>query len=397
VDGLHDGTSLEQVCQYLACNPDQPARAADRLADASAAKSEETLRLGRLALANDPASPFRWCDLGDLYLALRPPNDSGRAADYLRQARVCFRRAEELDPANPHILQRIANFDYETGAPAEAVERSYGILEQVRDLDEIVFSGYVRFGVPQAEVLAHGVPPEPNPVRSYLRFLFSRNDVVAATAAWRWASAIPLKRPPVITGPLARSYVDFLWRQREFAPAADAWAGFLGSRAGDYPRRDRIYNGGFESDPDDENPLDWKREQVDGAEMQRDSQVQRQGEASMRITFLGKQNLDFHQLSQTQPVPPGAYKFHALVKSQDLTTDQGPRLRVVDPENPARLDVKTPALTGSSDWHAVDLRIQVYAPTRLVRVEVARQPSLKFDNKLAGTLWLDAVSLTPAN
>lgn len=402
VDTQPDGPFLEQACRLRACDPDQPARLADRIADAGPADPgssgpgssgpEEALHWSRLALANDPASPFRWCDLGDLYLALRP---ASHAAEYLTQARACFRRAEALAPANPIILQRIANFHYQIGEPSEAVKRSYRILERVRQFDDIIFSSYLRFGVPQPEILARGIPPEPDPMRSYLRFVFARNDEAAATAAWRWTSAP--SQISVITSPLALSYVNLLWRQRDFAAAAEAWAGYLGTRAGDYPRPNRIFNGSFETEPDDGNPLDWRRDRVDGVEMERDSQIQQQGEASLRITFQGKQNLDFHHLSQTQPVPPGAYRLQAMVKIQDITTDQGVRLRILDPEAPGRLDVSTPAMTGSSDWHAIELRVEVRPPTRVVRIEVARQPSLKFDNKIAGTLWLDAVSLTRTN
>jgi hypothetical protein len=409
IDGLQ-GPPLEQPCRILACDPDQPGRAADRLADEGPEQQASALRFSLLALANEPASPFRWCDLGDLYLLMRSPG-SAQSADYLLQARTCFRRAEELAPSNPNILQRIANFYFQAGEPAEAVQRTYRILERVRDFDDIIFSSYTRFGVPQADVLSHGVPPEPAPVRSYLRFVITRNDgrsdatshVDAAAAAWNWASSLP--QAPIATETLAKSYLNLLWRQKEFSSVVQAWAGYLGSRAGDYPRANRIFNGGFESELSDgnppsippANPLDWRRDDTDGVDMQRDLQVQQQGQASMRITFRGTRNLEFHNFSQTQPVPPGVYRFRAMVKTESITTDQGVRLRIIDPDAPAHFDLSTPPMTGSIHWQQVELRVEVSPPTRLVRVEVARQPSLKFDSKIAGTLWLDAVSLTPAN
>src|SRR5579871_4671993 len=182
-------------------DPEQLGRLADRLADSGADQAEEALRAARLAIEKDPASPFRWCDLGELYLNLRPGDSA--------QARECFRRAEQIAPGNPNILLRIANFYYQTGEVGEAVRRSYEVLRQVRQFDDVIFSSYSRFGVPQAEILAQGVPPEPGPVQSYLRFLFARDDVAAAGAAWRWAARIS---PSPVTDPLARDYVNLLWR-----------------------------------------------------------------------------------------------------------------------------------------------------------------------------------------
>jgi len=396
VDNLQDAASLQRVCGILACQPDQPARLADRLADTGPAQGRTALELSRLALANDPASPLRWCDLGDLYVALRPAADSRIAASYLDQARLCFRRAEDLAPANPVVLQRIANFHFQAEEPAEALTRTFRVLQRVREFDDIIFSGYLRFGVPQSMILAQGVPREPSPAQSYLRFVFARNDAMAGRAAWEWAASFPSSpASSVMTSALAVSYVGLLWRQHEFAAAAQAWAEYLGNQADGYPRSNHIFNGGFESDPVRENPLDWRIDQADGFEVARDTEARQQGQASMRITFQGTQNLDFRNFGQTQPVPPGAYRFRAMVATQAITTDQGVQLRIIDPEVPARLSVSTPAITGSNDWHAVELRIEVRAPTRLVRVEVARQPSLKFDNKIGGTMWVDAVSLTP--
>jgi hypothetical protein len=357
-----------------------PGTLADRLADSGPERANEALRLARLALGNDPASPFRWANLGELYFALQPTVS-------LDQARACFRRAEQLAPSNPNILMRIANFDYQTGELTEAVRLSYRILSRTRQFDDIVFSSYYRFGVPQAEILAEGVPREPAPARSYLRFVFAHGDRFAATAAWRWASEL---KSALVTDSLARDYLNLLWREGSFAAARDAWVEFLGARAGDYPRSNRLFNGGFEAEPDNSNPLDWRRDGADGFTIERDAQ-------SMRITFMGTRNLDFHQLGQTQPIAPGSYSFRAMVRTQGLTTDQGPRIRVYDPEIPGRLDLSTQSLTGSSDWHAVELRFAVQAPTRLVRVEVARPPSLKFDNRIAGSLWLDDASLTVVN
>jgi hypothetical protein len=395
IDGVQEEARLERACAYRFCDPALPSRSADRLVFGGVVGDPERViaarRLSQLALANDPASPSRWCDLGELYLEL------GYGVE---TARTCFRRSEQLTQANPVILQRIANFYFQIGETGEAVQRCYRILQQVREFDEIIYSSYLRFGVTQRVALAQGVPPEPGPVRSFLRFTFAHWDVSGVAAAWQWATTLQQAgaQREGVDGELADSYVSFLWRHGEFGAASRAWSAYLGDRAGDYPRGNRIFNGGFESEPDGEaNPLDWRVDAAKGVEIERDSRVRQAGQASLRITFPGTENLDFHQLGQTQPAWPGSYRLRAMVRTEGITTDQGVRLRVFDPEVPARLDVSTAAMTGSSEWHAVELRVEVRAPTRLVRVEVARKPSLKFDSKIAGTLWLDSVSLVPAS
>jgi len=73
--------SLNSVCQHLFCDPNQPQQLADLLANEGPQREREALQLSRLALLNDPASPFRWCDLGDLYLDFRSTADPAQHAD----------------------------------------------------------------------------------------------------------------------------------------------------------------------------------------------------------------------------------------------------------------------------------------------------------------------------
>ena len=92
---------------------------------------------------------------------------------------------------------------------------------------------------------------------------------------------------------------------------------------------------------------------------------------------------------------PGPYRFHALIRTEGLTTDQGLRFRISDAEAPARLDVVLGQFTGSSPWSGVEHDLVVSPETRLLQVQVIRQPSMKFDNKIGGTAWIDGLKLEP--
>ncbi|MGH9678351.1 MAG: hypothetical protein ACRD4Y_00210, partial [Candidatus Acidiferrales bacterium] len=91
----------------------------------------------------------------------------------------------------------------------------------------------------------------------------------------------------------------------------------------------------------------------------------------------------------------GQYRFHAFVRTDSLTTDQGIRFHIVDPEAPARLDQVFGQFTGSNPWSEVNQDIVVGPETKLLQVQVIRQPSLRFDNKIGGVAWIDELKLEP--
>ena len=92
---------------------------------------------------------------------------------------------------------------------------------------------------------------------------------------------------------------------------------------------------------------------------------------------------------------PGLHQFEASVSTEEITTDQGVGFRLFDPEDPSRLDLQTAALIGNNPWKKLEKRFRVPPGTRVVEVRVVRRGSLKFDNKISGTAWIDAVKLRP--
>ena len=133
---------------------------------------------------------------------------------------------------------------------------------------------------------------------------------------------------------------------------------------------------------------------MEGVEAVRDSAAPYSGQWSLRIRFPGTANLAYSGVSQMAVLPPGAYRFQACVRTDSITTDEGIRFRIVDAEAPARLDLKTGQFTGTTAWTRIEQRLVVPQKTRMVQVQVVRQPSMNFDNKVGGTAWIDGVKLT---
>jgi hypothetical protein len=126
----------------------------------------------------------------------------------------------------------------------------------------------------------------------------------------------------------------------------------------------------------------------------RDEHSARNGSYSLHIAFHGTENVHYHHTAQMVGVHPGEYRFRAFVRTRELTTDEGLRFHIFAPGSSARLDVYTAQLTGTNDWTPLEKKFTVPPGANLIAVQLCRIPSEKFDNKIDGEAWVDAVSLT---
>lgn len=326
----------------------------------------------REALRRDPASPYRWCDLGEALL------DSAR----LDEAKYCMSRAVELGGGSPFILLRAANFQFRLGETRPALHYTSTILKTVSEYDPVIFATYTRLVGDVPQILQYGLPDDRRAGQSCFRYLLGLQNLSDTQAAWTWITSHSFADIP-----LTSEYVTFLLTKRQYDLAADVWANYQISHEENYQKQNILFNGDFELPPTGCR-LDWSVSQVSGAQVRFDAR-------SLRIIFAGTDNLNYSHVSQTAVVRPGRYRLQARLRTAGLTTDRGVGLRVVDAEVPARLKVATETLLGDNDWRKLETTFVVPPATRLVDVQVFREPSLKFDNKIAGTVWIDAVSLAP--
>jgi len=348
--------------------------------EAEAAESPERAEQSlREAVRRDPSSAYRWAALGETYLA----------AERTPEARACMTRASQLGPHLPPILIRAANFHFALDEPAAAMGYGRRILALIPDYDAVVFALYDRMAIPVGDVLARGIPQESRPAASYFRHRLGGAPGDELKTVWRW-----LAGHNWTDDKLASEYVDQLLARRDYAAAAAAWAGHLGKRRGAYPGADRLYNGGFEEELTTA-ALDWRLRQPGGAKAERVAGEAHRGVGCLRLAFLGETNVAFDHASQLVVVQPGVYRFMAFLKTSGITTDQGVRFRIADATAPGRLEAITEGYTGTRDWTEVSRTIRVPVGTNLVSVQVVREASMKFDNKICGTAWVDDVALTP--
>lgn len=114
---------------------------------------------------------------------------------------------------------------------------------------------------------------------------------------------------------------------------------------------------------------------------------------SLRIQFDGTQNVSDVGVRQSVFVKPGWYRFEAYVRTNEVSTDEGVAFNIVDPEAPKRLNFTTGPMLGTNDWKLVEHSFQVVPGTGLLQLSLVRKPSLRFDNLIRGTVWVDGVSI----
>ena len=117
------------------------------------------------------------------------------------------------------------------------------------------------------------------------------------------------------------------------------------------------------------------------------------GTHSLKIMFEGKNNISFRHLHQIVPVDPlTPYRLTYSWRSKNITTDQGPFVDIYGYDCKG-FYFKGSMMLGTHDWQEQDMEFTVPEVCHAVVVRLLRRPSHRFDNKIAGTLWLDDFKL----
>jgi len=351
----------------------------------STANPADVVRLSEKAAQLSPYNADYWADLGAAY------EWAGRNDDALR----AFTRARALFPNSPEINWKAANFYVRTRRTSEALAALQKVLLEDGTKERQAFVLAVNATNDNQQILNEMLPRRAPVILDYLNFQIETGRLEAADQTW--AALLELKSP----FELAQSfpYLDALIQRRDVDRLTAAWAALCAR----FPQEVRarksspnlitnadfafaLLNGG----------LDWRVIPVQGAAVSEDPSVGVTGSKSLRIEFNGTQNLEYAHVLQYVPVSPNTvYTFSAYMRAQGITTDSGPRLEVLDAFDPSKLFVSTENVTGTSDWSAHQLEFKTGADTRLLIVKIARPASRKFDNQLAGTIWIARVTLSP--
>ena len=334
------------------------------------------LSLSLEAVRRDSANPYRWSDLGGVYTSLNDfPN-----------ARYCYQRALELSRKIPAIWLRDANFHFQLDETPAALVSAARVVTTVPDYDSTLFNYLDRVISNPAQVLAE-IGGDRRATLAYTEHLLRTGNLSAGTQAWRFGMDKGFNDVR-----LSLLYVETLLKARQYEQAQRDWAASWGTDRGDYPDRNLLFNGDFEREPTGSS-LDWRIMPLGEVETSRDKSAAKQGQWGIWVRFAGTANVSYSNVEQLVRVTPGPLTLKAWVRTEAITTNEGLRFQIVDSEAPARLDVRTASWTGSHDWTLISQTFTVPPATNLLAIRLVRQPSEEFNNRIKGSVWVDAVSL----
>jgi hypothetical protein len=345
----------------------------------------EVVRLSEKATQLSPYDAFYWADLGAAY------EWAGRKNDAL----IAFTRARALFPNSPEINWKAANFYVRIRRTSDALAALQQVLLEDSAKERQVFVLATNATADNQEILAEMLPKRGHVILDYLNFQIETGRMEAARETW--AMLLESKLPFELSQSFP--YLDALIQHRDVDQLTQAWGALCVRFPQDVCARESkpnlITNGDF-AFPLLNGGLDWRAIPVEGVAVSEDPSVGVPGSKSLRIDFNGTQNLEYAHVLQYVPVTSNtAYTFSAYMRAQGITTDSGPRFEVLDAYDPSKLFLSTENVTGTSDWSAHQIEFKTSTDTHMLIVRIARPISHKFDNRLAGAVWIARVTLLP--
>ncbi len=341
----------------------------------------------RRATELNPFDPRPWLDLG-LTLEFQ-----GK----IPEAEACLRRADFLAPNAVPFQWSIGNFFLIHGNLDEAFRRFKTLLAGSSEYNQVLFTTAWKASGDANKILEEIIPNSASVEFDYLYFLLAQKRYPEAQSVWRRIAGSSEKFSPQT----AAAYVDDLIDAHRTEEAYQVWSdlrrkGFIKATFMETPKN-LLINGDFEEDLLNMG-FDWRVAAVAGAFVRLDQTTFHSASHAILIQFSGKENVDYRQVYQYVRVEPRrSYRLRGFLKTEGITTDSGPRLEVQDAYDPAALDKSSEGLVGSTTgWVPLILDFATGPKTDLIIVRIARPPSLKLDNLIAGRVWVDDLSLSEA-
>jgi hypothetical protein len=375
------GTAKVEFCRLWLCpaefSPDQVYEL--RRATRTVANGYAVCEFAR-ALEQDPGSAVRWAEFAE---ALSSRNGS--------LAAFAMERAIERGPHSAAILARAGNYFFVHGDFVRSVFYWRQLLStpDFTDYYSAAFVNMERMHIPAAEMLAHNIPAQPLVAQAYLRFEMQSGKPSEAKTVWNWIRAHGFDDEV-----LTNEYLNFLLTKDMAAEAAGLWAQVKGNIDREFRRSNWVFSSHFQTIPGP-GVFDWKVDSASGAQIRLVESEGSPGKPQLEIDFNGDENLNFRDVHQELVLWPGKWRLAVRMKTDELTTDQGIGCRIFDPDDSSRLDIRTDTLMGTNGWVTVEKSFTVGAHTQAARLEFFREPSIRFDNKIRGTVWIEAVSVSP--
>lgn len=334
------------------------------------------------AVQANPYSDRDWLELAGIY----------ERRGQISRARAAYERAQFDYPMSPTVAWLYGNFLLRQANAAQACIQFRNALARDPDLAQEAVALWWNSGLHNSQPIGNLLPPEDHYYFKAMDYLARQKEFDTGLGVWN--ELLRLGRHFQL--PQALRFIDELISAGRVTDAQRLWRQAID--VSEWPRKAQdgaslVFNGGFEHDFAN-GGFDWREQETADASFALDTEIRNSGMRSLRVSFKGKSNLDFHHIFQYVPVEPGhRYRFVAYLKSSSLSTDSGIRFLIEDPLRPSMPQILTKGVTGTLPWTRIETEFSAGPDTRLASIVLRRTPSLKFDNKLGGAVWVDDVSL----
>ena len=378
----------------------------------------------RKAIAVDPANPELYHRLGMVLCTF-----SGEACR--TEGWADLRRATELDPNTARYwsdLAWVCEMAGDTACSTQSVERAVKVSPMTPQIHWLAANTLLReghrdaamtefrrvleldptygpatfhvclgsLGDPQL-ILQKVLPPDKDPALklAYLTYLSTNEEDDLAPTVWRQLVETATPFP----FPLAAPYIERLLQLGSFAETRAAWVDL--QKLGAIPRPAKgdegnlVFNGDFEFTPLNAG-LDWRNQQSSFIALDFSDPSAHTGDRCLRVDFTVNRNEAYSPVSQYVPLAPKQpYLLTAYVRSQDITSDSGPRLQVTDPIHPSGPNLMSEPTVGTTPWHQISVKFCAGVDTNMVQLSVVRVRGRTYPTEISGSFWLDTVVLKP--
>jgi tetratricopeptide (TPR) repeat protein len=336
------------------------------------------------AVKIDPLSQNYWMDLASAYDA----NGNDAAAE------GAYEEAHKVYPASALADWNYGNFLLREGKDDEAYEEIRLAVHGDPDLLELAISRVWHSSEDVNRLLDKVIPPDADSYITALDFFSKSHQGKPALAVWQKLMAL---HQPVA---LNRTFIFFseLFEEDDSDDALAAW-NEAATAAGEPDLAvsgESLISDGYFQEAFPNGGLGWRWQSQPGATIDFDDSTPNAKGRSVRLDFNGGANVSISEPLEYVAVEPGrTYHFHAEIRTEQITTESGMRFLISDARH-SGLGIQSNNLTGTTPWTSVDLDVTTLPITHYLGVELFRDPSKQFDNKLSGRVWIADMSLTPA-
>ena len=330
------------------------------------------------AIERNPLEQEYWLSLAKTLQRLEKKEESERALD----------NAIFVFPAGYQGRWTTANLLLQQGETEKAIPHFSYILAHYPNQRNYVYDVVAMVVSDTDFVLERIIPREPSAMNQYLSYLYEVKDKESAKKVWERKSAMGVKnsREEVLR------HIEFLIAEGELSVAFQVWKARLEEEGLAASSDGPVTNGGFEKDRLLGGGFDWRMGTPPGAEISFDQGNFSEGKRSLKISFNGKENIDFQHVYQYVALKPNTdYVLKAHVKTNGVTTQSGLRIEISGVGS--AFHGKSDSLTGDNAWREVVVPFRTLADSQGGLVRIRRESTNKFDRFISGVAWIDNVCL----